>query len=93
MRLGLNGFGVGVVVFIAAYVASIVLYVNSGVAHPHQVAESPPSSGGTTVTVDTQDIQWTCIGGSVDPQSQAVPSVFMPFACRPGPIRRGSNGA
>ena len=57
MRLGLNGFGVGVVVFIAAYVASIVLYVNSGVAHPHQVAESPPSSAGTTVTVDTEDIQ------------------------------------
>jgi hypothetical protein len=57
MRLGLNGFGVGVVVFIAAYVASIVLYVDDGMGHPHQVAESPPSSDGTTVTVDVEDIQ------------------------------------
>jgi hypothetical protein len=53
MRLGI----VGVVVFIAAYVASIVLYVNSGMGHPHQVAESPPSSDGTTVTVDVEDMQ------------------------------------
>ncbi len=57
MRLGLNGFGVGVVVFIAAYVASIVLYVNGGMGHPRQVAESPPSTDGTTVTVDVEDIQ------------------------------------
>jgi hypothetical protein len=53
MRLGI----VGVVVFIAAYVASILLYVNDGMGHPHQVAESPPSSGGTKVTVDVEDIQ------------------------------------
>lgn len=48
---------VGVAVFIAAYVASIVLYVNDGMGHPHQVAESPPSSGATKVTVDVEDIQ------------------------------------
>ena len=53
MRLGI----VGVVVFIAAYVGSIVLYVNDGMGHPHQVAESLPGSDGTTVTVDVQDIQ------------------------------------
>jgi Domain of unknown function (DUF4436) len=53
MRLGI----VGVVVFIAAYVASIVLYVNDGMGHPHQVAESPPSSDGTKVTVDVEDIE------------------------------------
>jgi hypothetical protein len=53
MRLGI----VGVVVFIAAYVAAIVLYVNDGMGHPRQVAESPPSSDGTTVTVDVEDIQ------------------------------------
>jgi hypothetical protein len=53
MRLGI----VGVVVFIAAYVGSIVLYVNDGMGHPHQVAESPPSSDGTKVTVDVEDIQ------------------------------------
>ena len=39
---------VGVVVFIAAYVASIVLSVSGGMGHPHQVTESPASSGGTT---------------------------------------------
>jgi hypothetical protein len=53
MRLGI----VGVAVFIAAYVASIVLYVNDGMGHPLQVAESSPSSGGTKVTVDVEDIQ------------------------------------
>ncbi len=53
MRLGVAG----VVVFIAAYVGSIVLYVNDGMGHPHQVAESPPSSDGTKVTVDVEDIQ------------------------------------
>src|ERR1700751_3601973 len=53
MRFGI----VGVAVFIAAYVASIVLYVNSGMGHPHQVAESPPSSDGTAVTIDVEDIQ------------------------------------
>ncbi|MGB8386568.1 DUF4436 domain-containing protein [Mycobacterium sp.] len=53
MRLGI----VGVVVFIAAYVASIVLYVNSGMGHPHQIAESPLSGDATTVTVDIEDIQ------------------------------------
>jgi len=48
---------VGVVVFIAAYVASIVLYVNDGSGHPRQITESPASSGGTRVTVDVEDIQ------------------------------------
>jgi hypothetical protein len=48
---------IGVAIFIAAYVGSIVLYVNSGMGHPHQVAESPPSSDGTKVTVDVEDIQ------------------------------------
>jgi hypothetical protein len=53
MRLGI----VGVVVFIAAYVASIVLFVSDGMGHPHQVTETPASSGGTTVTADVEDIQ------------------------------------
>jgi hypothetical protein len=48
---------VGVLVFIAAYAASIVLFVSDGMGHPRQVTESPPSSGGTTVTVDVEDIQ------------------------------------
>jgi Domain of unknown function (DUF4436) len=53
MRLGI----VGVAVFIAAYVASIVLYVNDGMGHTRQVAESPPSGDGTKVTVDVEEIQ------------------------------------
>jgi hypothetical protein len=53
MRLGI----VGVVVFIAAYVASILLYVDSGMGHPHQIADSPSSGDGTTMTVDIEEIQ------------------------------------
>jgi hypothetical protein len=53
MRLGI----IGVVVFIAAYVASIVFYVDDGMGRPRQVAESPPSSDGTRVVVDVEDIQ------------------------------------
>jgi hypothetical protein len=53
MRLGI----VGLAVFIAAYVASIVLYVNDGMGHTRQVAESPPSGDGTKVTVDVEEIQ------------------------------------
>lgn len=52
-RLGI----VGVVVFVAAYIGSIVLYVNSGMGHPHQISDSPPSGSGTKVTVDIEDIQ------------------------------------
>jgi Domain of unknown function (DUF4436) len=53
MRLGI----VGLVLFISAYVGSIVLYANSGTAHPHQIADSQPAADGTTVTVDVEDIQ------------------------------------
>ncbi|SON58733.1 hypothetical protein MSIMFI_00211 [Mycobacterium simulans] len=53
MRLGI----VGLLVFIAAYVGSIVLYVDSGMGHAHQISDSPPASDGTTVTVDIEDIQ------------------------------------
>jgi hypothetical protein len=48
---------VGVVVFIAAYIASIVLYVNSGMGHPHRIANGPSSNGGTKVTFDIQEIE------------------------------------
>jgi hypothetical protein len=53
VRLGI----VGVVIFIAAYVASIALYVSDGMGHPHQVTESPASSGWIAVTADVEDIQ------------------------------------
>jgi hypothetical protein len=45
------------VIFIAAYIASIALYVTGGMGHPRQIAESPLSGSGTTVTVDIEDIQ------------------------------------
>jgi Domain of unknown function (DUF4436) len=52
MRFGI----VGLMVFVGAYVASIVVYVNSGMGHPQQIAESSLSADGTTVTADVQDI-------------------------------------
>ena len=48
---------VGVTAFIAAYVASIVLYVDSGMGHPQQITEGPSSGDGTTVIVDIEEIQ------------------------------------
>ncbi|MCV7409203.1 hypothetical protein AWC05_00910 [Mycobacterium florentinum] len=48
---------IGVVVFIAAYLASLLLYVTSGMSHPHQVTESESDTDGTTVTVDLEDIR------------------------------------
>ncbi len=51
-------FGIiGVVAFIGAYVASIVLYVNSGMGQPHEIAENSLSGDTTVVTVDIEDIQ------------------------------------
>lgn len=48
---------VGLVVFVAAYVCSILLYVNSGNNHLHQISNGAPSDTGTKVTVDIEDIQ------------------------------------
>jgi hypothetical protein len=53
MRFGI----IGLVAFIGAYVASILLYVNGGMGHPHQIAESSVAGDGTTVTVDIEEIQ------------------------------------
>jgi len=51
-------FGIiGLVVFIAAYVTSIVLYANGGVGREHQLSETMSASDGTTLTVDIEDIQ------------------------------------
>jgi hypothetical protein len=48
---------VGLVVFVGAYVASIVLYIDSGMGHPQQITDSPSSGDGTTVIVDIEEIQ------------------------------------
>ena len=53
MRFGI----IGLVAFLGAYVASILLYVNGGMGHPHQIGESSVASDGTTVTVDIEEIQ------------------------------------
>lgn len=53
MRLGI----VGSVVFIAAYIASLLLYVNSGMGSPHRVNERQAGGDATTVTVDIEDIR------------------------------------
>jgi hypothetical protein len=90
MRLGI----VGLVVFIGAYIASIVLYVNGGMGHPHQVAESSVLGDGTTVSVDIEDIQSdnsvlraniTVTPGPalLDPQTHNLNDIRQPFL-RPG---------
>jgi hypothetical protein len=51
-------FGIlGVVAFIVAYVASIVLYVDSGMGQAKQITDSPSSGDGTTVIIDVEEIQ------------------------------------
>src|ERR1700710_1107140 len=47
----------GLVIFVAGYVTSIVLYVVGGAGHPHQIGDSLTSGDGTTVTVDIEAIQ------------------------------------
>jgi hypothetical protein len=45
------------VLFISVYVASIALYVNSGMGHPHVVDQGPSAGDGTKVTTDVEEIQ------------------------------------
>jgi hypothetical protein len=47
----------GVVLFIAAYVGSIVLFVDSGSGHPNVVVRGPSAGDGTKMTIDVQEIQ------------------------------------
>lgn len=53
MRLGIIGF----VALIAAYIASLLIYVDSGMGSPHQVNERQAGGAATTVTVDIEDIR------------------------------------
>jgi Domain of unknown function (DUF4436) len=52
MRLGI----VGVVLIIAAYVASIVLYVSGGTGHARHITKGQPGANGTMVTAYIEDI-------------------------------------
>ena len=53
MRFGV----VGVLSFIAVYVASVVVYAISGVVHAHPVTDSPSAGAATTVTIDTVNLE------------------------------------
>ncbi|MBW0019096.1 MAG: DUF4436 domain-containing protein [Mycobacterium sp.] len=57
MRQGLVGSGFGVVAFVVAYIASIVLYANGGMGHARLISAAPSSDDGTKVTIDVDDIQ------------------------------------
>jgi hypothetical protein len=53
MRLGIVGF----MTLVAAYVASLLIYVDSGMGHPHPVNERQFGADATTVTIDLEDIR------------------------------------
>jgi hypothetical protein len=47
----------GVVLFVGAYVVSILLYVDSGMGQPQMIVKGPSASDGTKVTIDVQEVQ------------------------------------
>jgi len=56
-RPSLRTFGiVGVVVLIAAYVATITLFATAGMGQPRQVIKGHPAPDGTTVTIDLKEV-------------------------------------
>lgn len=48
---------VGVVVFIAACIGAIVLYVQGGAGHPHLMSEGSSAGDGTTVGIDLEELK------------------------------------
>ncbi|WP_025737519.1 DUF4436 domain-containing protein [Mycobacterium genavense] len=51
-------FGIiGVVLFVAAYAISVVLYIDGGVGHPNVVVRGPSAPDLTRVTIDVQEVQ------------------------------------
>ena len=52
LKLGIAG----VAVFIAAYVATIVLYSHTGMGRPHEIAHGLPTANGTTVICDVEEL-------------------------------------
>jgi hypothetical protein len=48
---------VGVVLFVVAYVISVVLYVDGGMGHPNVVVRGEPVPDATRVTIDIQEVQ------------------------------------
>jgi len=52
-RLGI----LGVALFVAVYVLSIVLYINNGSGHPHVVVHGPSAGDATKVIIDADTIK------------------------------------
>jgi hypothetical protein len=46
----------GVVIVIAVYVTTIALYASTGLGHPSQISEPTPTTDGTTVTIDLNEV-------------------------------------
>jgi hypothetical protein len=46
----------GVAIFLAAYIVTIVLYDQTGMGRPHEIAHGQPASDGTTVICDIEDL-------------------------------------
>ncbi|WP_442791272.1 DUF4436 domain-containing protein [Mycobacterium sp. Aquia_216] len=53
MRFGVGG----IALLVIAYIGSILLYVNSGMGHPHVVVHDPSASDGTRMITDVEEIQ------------------------------------
>ncbi|WIM90262.1 DUF4436 domain-containing protein [Candidatus Mycobacterium wuenschmannii] len=45
-----------VAVFVAAYIATIVLYSHTGMGRPHEISHGQPTSNGTTVICDVEEV-------------------------------------
>jgi hypothetical protein len=55
MKLRTAGM-VGVALFAAAYVATIVLYSHTGMGRPHEISRGQPTADGTTVICDVEEL-------------------------------------
>jgi Domain of unknown function (DUF4436) len=47
---------VSIVVFVAAYVATIALYAGTGLGRPSQITDTQPMADGTTVVIDLEEL-------------------------------------
>ena len=71
MRFGI----IGLVAFIGAYVASILLYVNGGMGHPHQIADTSVAGDGAK-PMRSNRIEWNCTDRKAPWRSASSCSVF-----------------
>ncbi|UMB71117.1 DUF4436 domain-containing protein [Mycobacterium paraterrae] len=55
MKLRTAGIA-GVTIFVAAYIATIVLYGHTGMGRPHEISSGQPTRDGTTVICDVEEL-------------------------------------